>query len=87
MKINGISKKNYFAIVIKKDAANQVVAIVISKRAVLVFNALCCSLDRLAKLLIGETTFHVQYTPKDEQNYTIHTAFWFKAKIEEEEED
>ena len=43
--------------------------------------------ESLAKLLIGETTFHVQYTPKDEQNYTIHTAFWFKAKIEEEEED
>jgi hypothetical protein len=39
----------------------------------------------LAKLLIGETTFHVQYTPKDEQNYTIHTAFWFKSKIEEED--
>ena len=39
----------------------------------------------LAKLLIGETTFHVQYTPKDEQNYTIHTAFWFKSKFEEED--
>lgn len=40
----------------------------------------------LAKLLIGETTFHVQYTPVDEQNYTIHTAFWFKSRIEEEED-
>ena len=41
--------------------------------------------ESLAKLLIGETTFHVQYTPVDEQNYTIHTAYWFKSKIEEED--
>ena len=40
----------------------------------------------LAKLLIGETTFHVQYTPIDAQNYKIHTCFWFKSKIEEEED-
>jgi len=38
----------------------------------------------LAKLLIGETLFHVQYTPVDEQNYKIHTAFWFKSTIEED---
>ena len=41
--------------------------------------------ESLAKLLIGETTFHVQYTPVDEQKYTIHTAYWFKSKIEEED--
>ncbi len=40
--------------------------------------------ESLAGLLIGETTFHVQYTPIDDQNYKIHTAFWFKSKIEEE---
>jgi len=38
----------------------------------------------LAKLLIGETLFHVQYTPVDAQNYKIHTAFWFKSTIEED---
>jgi hypothetical protein len=38
----------------------------------------------LAKLLIGETMFHVQYTPVDEQNYKIITAFWFKSTIEED---
>jgi len=26
----------------------------------------------------------VQYTPVDEQNYKIHTAFWFKSTIEED---
>ncbi len=38
----------------------------------------------LAKLFIGETLFHVQYTPVDDLNYKIHTAFWFKSKIEED---
>ncbi len=38
----------------------------------------------LAKLLIGETLFHVQYTPIDDMNFKIHTAFWFKSKIEED---
>ncbi len=38
----------------------------------------------LAKLLIGETLFHVQYTPVDDQNFKIHTPFWFKSKIEED---
>ena len=38
----------------------------------------------LAKLLIGETLFHVQYTPVDDLNFKIHTAFWFKSKIEED---
>ncbi len=38
----------------------------------------------LAKLLIGETLFHVQYAPVDDLNYKIHTAFWFKSKIEED---
>jgi hypothetical protein len=38
----------------------------------------------LAKMLIGETSFHVQYLPGDGQNFKIITAFWFKSKIEEE---
>ena len=38
----------------------------------------------LAKLVIGETIFHVQYTPLDEQSFEIHTAFWFKSTIEED---
>jgi len=38
----------------------------------------------LAKLLIGETMFHVQYLPIDAQNYKILTAFWFKSTIEED---
>ncbi len=38
----------------------------------------------LAKLLIGETLFHVQYSPIDDMNFQIHTAFWFKSKIEED---
>ena len=38
----------------------------------------------LAALLIGETTFHVQYLPGDGQNFKIITAFWFKSKIEED---
>ena len=38
----------------------------------------------LAKLLIGETLFHVQYSPIDQKNYKIHTAFWFKSTIEED---
>jgi hypothetical protein len=40
--------------------------------------------ESLAKLLIGETLFHVQYLPIDEQNYKILTAFWFKSVIEED---
>ena len=40
--------------------------------------------ESLAKLLIGETMFHVQYSPIDEQNYKIITAFWFKSTIEED---
>ena len=39
--------------------------------------------ESLAGLTIGETMFHVQYTPVDEQRYKIHTAFWFKSTIEE----
>ena len=39
--------------------------------------------ESLAGFIIGETMFHVQYTPVDEQNYKIHTAFWFKSTIEE----
>ncbi len=38
----------------------------------------------LAKLLIGETLFHVQYLPIDGQNYKVVTAFWFKSMIEED---
>ena len=38
----------------------------------------------LAKLLIGETLFHVQYLPINERNYKVVTAFWFKSKIEED---
>ncbi len=38
----------------------------------------------LAKLLIGETLFFVQYTLLDDLKFKIHTAFWFKSKIEED---
>ena len=40
--------------------------------------------ESLAKMLIGETLFHVQYTPRDEQNFEILTAYWFKSTIEED---
>jgi len=36
----------------------------------------------LARLRIGEATFHVEYSVAGERTYTVHTAYAFRAEYE-----
>jgi hypothetical protein len=38
----------------------------------------------LSKLVIEEATYYVEYSVADGETYTVHTAYFHRAKLEEE---